>query len=445
MHTVRAKAINRDRPHLIREMHLNALKALRTEISGDGFPEFTPGDLMVRAEQLRDHYAKMEAAHSRYRQINVQSSNTIYENARGQYVKMLAKVENRIKELNREEHSRTQPTANSTMMSQEQLVYRVDTNRRPQIGKFNGSPADWPGFRDVFLAEVDRKNIEPVMKLIYLRDACVDKAARILGTWQLTAVNYPLAWESMKHAFDDEYQVVHGILNEMYKVQPAERESIDDMQEILNVLNNSRRQLLSMTTPQVLEEQMFMHYATRRMAPTTRDAWEQYRNREKTTGLTSLDEMKQFLYHKTRMHIQSSASPVPQKSSNVKSASKGNSISHNAKPYERNRSTRDEGRPDSFGFGPPSACIMTGCGLTHYLGQCMNFRRLTFADRLEVVKENQLCRCCLMTGHMASICKKRGCSNCPDAKYKHHYFLCSKAPKIEPPKREATTSPQSTK
>lgn len=425
----------------VREMHLIGMKSIRTEIDGNQFMQFNEADLIVRMEELKKHYTKFEQAHTIYRLCVKLSSDVFYTSVTKMYLRLVAKIENRIQELSKEVQSRMQPQANSTMNNTDQHVVRVETNRRPQIGKFSGKSADWPGFRDVFLAEVDRKDYEPVMKLIYLREACVDKAARILGTWQLTAANYKLAWESMLHAFDDDYQVLHGILDDMYNVKPAEHESNDDLQEILNVLNNSRRQLHAMATPQVLEEQLFIHYATRRMAPSTQDAWEQYRNRERVVGLTGIEEMKQFLHYKTRMHTQqSNLDSKVQAEKRVRpphnGAVRSTSSNQRGKPYDRNASTREAGKSDSYGFGPPTSCIMTGCDQVHYLGQCPVFRRLSFADRLEIVKENRLCRCCLMTGHMSAVCKKRGCSNCPDARFKHHYHLCSKTVKNEPPKKE---------
>lgn len=444
---------DRDQLYSLREMHLNALKMIRNDINNEEtFLAFTAADLTVRAELLRSHYEKMEKAHTLYRQCAMLSSDKVYIKAQRDFMSSLAKLETRIKELNREEQSRFQPTANSTMGMPEQPVHRTEPTRKPQIGKFNGSAADWPGFRDVFLAEVDRRDYEPVMKLIYLRDACTDKAARILGTWQLVAANYQLAWDSMMHAFNDEYQVIHGIMTDMYGIRQSERESIDDMQEILNVLNNSRRQLQSMMTPQQLEEQLFIHYATARMAPATQDAWEQFRNRDKSSGLTSLDEMKQFLHHKTRMHtraVKAKVGPSPRsaddrgKRSNHEGASKTATGNSRAKPYDRNKPSNDGDKRDSHGFGPPSACIMNDCDQVHYLGQCQAFRNLTIAEKMTVVKEHQLCRCCLMAGHMSTTCKKRGCSNCPDAKIKHHYHLCSKNVKSESTKKETSTTASS--
>lgn len=431
---------------MVRDLHLGQLKQLHKEIEDQNtFAEFNEGDLTVRAEQLRHHFQQMEAAHLMYRQCTMLSTNAVYIKAQRKYLQSLAKVEGRIKELTRVENSQFQPSLASTLAASEQTVYRLDSSRRPQIGKFNGNPADWPGFRDVFLAEVDRKGYEPVTKLIYLREACTGRAERILGTWQLTAANYALAWESMMHAFNDDYQMVHGILDEMYQAQPAEQESTDDMQEILNVLNNSVRQLKSMTTRKVLEEQLFIHYATWRMAPATRDAWEQYRNREKVGGLPSLDDMKQFLHYKTRVHIQPSRSNVAPKTS----TDKGKRSTHNGtsadtsrnqrfKPYDRTKSSSGTPRPDKPGFGPPPDCLMTGCGQTHYLGLCPKFQQVKFSDRMEIVKEHNLCRCCLMVDHTARDCGRRGCAKCPDAKSKHHYFLCMKTHQDGPMKKEAT-------
>lgn len=185
--------------HSVREMHLTALKSMRTIIDGERFGQLSEADLHIRAEELRKDFNKFEESHTMYRSFVKLSSDVFYTSVNKMYLRLLANVENRIREMEKEEQSRTQPQANSTMNNTDQPVVRVETNRRPQIGKFNGNSSDWPGFRDVFRAEVDRRDYEPVMKLIYLRDACVDKAARILGTWQLTAANYKLAWESMLH------------------------------------------------------------------------------------------------------------------------------------------------------------------------------------------------------------------------------------------------------
>lgn len=105
------------------------------------------------------------------------------------------------------------------------------------------------------------------------------------------------------------------------------------------------------------------------------------------------------------------------------------------RPYDSGKREIKKSTNDSFGFGPPTRCVMNGCNQTHYLGQCQLFARLTFADQLDVVREHQLCRCCC---HMAAICKRTGCANCPGDKIRHHFRLCTKT--LQPKSNAPATS-----
>lgn len=100
----------------------------------------------------------------------------------------MGRIDEQIQVLRSREHGRNEPggTAESTLISnigsvgQSQII-RVETARPPQIGTFNGNSADWPAFRDLFLAEVHQKDLDAVTKLLYLQQACIDKAAATLG------------------------------------------------------------------------------------------------------------------------------------------------------------------------------------------------------------------------------------------------------------------------
>lgn len=333
------------------------------------FAAFTLSELSVRAELLKAHYKNMENAHILYHQCALLSSNEPYIEATHNYVETLSKMECRIRQLDREDRAHTQPLANSTMPATEQPTFRTKSTQRPQSSNCKDNAAGGVGSREVFLAEVNHK---------------------------------------------------------------SEREMINDMQGQLNTLSNNRRQLQAMMTQQVLEEQKFIHAATTRMSPGARDEWKRYQGHEENGGPTSIDELNQFLQHGARVHTQPARTKLGQKSTNDRGersnhddASKCNS-NYRSRPYDRQKSTVECSRRESHGFGPPPACVMTKCNLVHYLGQCAEYRRLTFADRLAVVRDHKLCRCCLMSGHMAATCKKRGCSNCPEVKNKHHFHLCPK-------------------
>lgn len=233
-------------------------------------------------------------------------------------------------------------------------------------------------------------------------------------------------------AYDDEYHIIHGILARLHSTRRQEVENHAALRAILDSLNSGTRQLYSITTPSVLMDQIWIHHAKQRLPASALDAWEQYRNQKQPTTLPSLEFFKQFLDSKAkaRREFEHESTLVPHEESNT--------VRHDQPKREyqsdRNRlephdtATHEGGRPisESFGYAPPTLCIMAGCNQTHYLGQCQQFRQLTFADKMDIVRDNQLCQCCLMEGHMALNCKRHGCIKCPDEKSKHHFRLCTK-------------------
>ena len=46
------------------------------------------------------------------------------------------------------------------------------------------------------------------------------------------------------------------------------------------------------------------------------------------------------------------------------------------------------------------------CNNPHYLNQCRNFRNLDYKGRMDFVNKNNLCWCCLATGHFAKKCTR---------------------------------------
>lgn len=424
----------RDRVYALREMHLDALHRFQEEIDDDEkFERFTVAEMKVRMERMKGHIDGMENAHTLYRRCCLLSSDLIYINTENEYLRMVAKMQTRIHDLEREGFDRYGPRANSTMNRLDQSVIRLEPMRNPQVGKFNGSPADWPAFRDLFLAEVHNRHYDPVTKLLYLREACVGTAADTLGPWQPTAAIYKLAWDSMLAAYDDEYHVIHGILGKMHATKKHDQESHASLRAILDSVNSGTRQLEAITTPDILIDQIWIHFAKQRLPGTTLDAWEQHRNRDRATALPKLDEFKQFLDSKSkaRREFESKNALVPQAAEKQQNQSqdgkaKSTSAGNRFKPYDKPKKEQGVQQAESHGFAPPSAYIMAGCDLVHYLGQCSQFKKLNYGERQQIVKDHQLCRCCLGVGHMANMCRRRGCSECPDAKIKHHYWLCSK-------------------
>lgn len=128
-------------------------------------------------------------------------------------------------------------------------VVRIETPRAPEVGTFDGTPAKWPAFRDLFIAEIHNKELEPVVKLVYLQKACIEQAKEILGNWQTTNENYLEAWDHIQKKFGDIYHIKQGILNEIFKLEVLERESYRGLRHILDTTSSCLRQLKVMNVP----------------------------------------------------------------------------------------------------------------------------------------------------------------------------------------------------
>lgn len=197
------------------------------------------------------------------------------------------------KMLNIQPNSSINVDPNSTVLRIENSV-----DRETKLTQFNGNQADWPAFRDRFIAEVHKKAYDPVRKLLYLQQACIEKAADTLGPWQPTSNNYEIAWEELKRAYDDDYHVIHGIhgiLGRMYKVTSQERETYESLKRVLDALSSGTRQLYTVTSRTVLWDQTWIHYAKQRLPKYTLGSWEQHRNRDGQNRIPTLDEFRKFL------------------------------------------------------------------------------------------------------------------------------------------------------
>lgn len=297
---------DRDLLYAIRELHIGTLtRALRQISNVNAFGGMTIGQLRVNKERIQSHFDSMEKAHVLYRRECLLSSDDLYRRLEARSVKALAKIEDRLEELTRNVRtSRMQGSsspianeenrsgmrgsfcANLSMEGPGQPIIRVETAREPRIGKFNGDPADWPIFRDLFLTEVHNKGYDPVAKLLYLQAACTDDAAAVLGPWPPTADNYAPAWEVMMKKYNDNYHVIHGIFKRMFATPRQDSEDHKSLETV---------------APQpILWDQICIHFARQRLPRSTLDAWEQFRNRKEKNGMPTLEEFKEFLDSKAR-------------------------------------------------------------------------------------------------------------------------------------------------
>lgn len=358
----------------LREQHLRTLNQDIEAINDDDlFYSFSLTDLESYQTRMKVTFREMETAHHQYQRLAMMATNDILRTAQADLLLAFTKMQPRIQVLTSTAHTgphsiplhstfgqfSTSPTPNSTINPDSQAVIRVEQPHRPQIGKFNGTMADWPAFRDLFIAEVHNRPIDAVRKLLLLKDACIGKAAKTLGAWQPTAGNYQLAWDAMMSAYNDEYHIIHGILAKLHSTGKQDEENHDALRAILDSLNSCTRQLQAMTTPDVLTEQIWIHHGKQRLPRKTLDAWEQHRNQHASATLPTLDHFKQFLDSraKARREFENQSSLVRHDGGHeIEQESRSGSLQSRFKTFDKNLTDQSASGAtgDRFGFSSPT-------------------------------------------------------------------------------------------
>lgn len=395
------------------------------------------------------------------------------------YLKVTAKIEAELRQIGTAKEPTGAVQATAAAVSAGGSLVRVETVRQPEIGEFDGSPAAWPAFRDLFQAEVHERELNDVTKLLYLQKACVGRARAALGTWRPLATNYASAWQTLERKYDDSYRIKQALISELFQISQCTEETFDGLRKIIDVATSVLRQLECMGEPTEQWDMIMIHVLSARIPYKTLDAWEQRRSVDEEP---TLDKFLEFLEGKARGKI-GTAQPQSGRDhkhdyrpndnkrhrpnehtgyrqndnkgyrSSVTNGYKSNDISGrrlnydngykptNSENYKRNNSDnhkqgngdyqpmRSDGgmvkevrRNDGARNTQRPACRQ--CNGEHALFRCPMLLAKTVEQRIQIIAKEGLCANCLRA-HTGE-CFYSGCPRCGGEK--HNSILCKKVP-----------------
>lgn len=435
----------RDQLYVLREQQSAAMNQM-FEQTADGavFDALSSVQLSGMIKRLHEHFAEFKKAHQSYRAITILASDEVYHDAGKLYMGAISKMEIRLEGLGGQEQIslRPDPPTTHSSITHQQMIIQVVAPRRPMIGTFDGSPAAWLAFRDLFTVEVHEKDFAPVTKLKYLKEALIGDASDVLSSWLTLGCSYEPAWQTVKEAFDDAYYVADAMIAELFSIPKHETESCQSLRDLVNSGRGKVRQLDAYYDPASLRELLLIHIFTRQSPWAINVAWRQHQISLGVKHLPTFEEYLKFLDARaySLWSVKVASTWTRQSSSSTFKREAGSPWDERrSKPYKKSRPYGKQRRKE--GRGKSSAlrrCIMRGCDEIHYLGQCAMFRKLNLTQRLEQAINYRLCGNCLVPGHFAAQCRRQGCRRCPEAGVKHHYQLCPK--QVEASYRSVTTS-----
>lgn len=333
----------------------------------------------------------------------------------------------------------------------------IRTRREPKVGQFTGRHEAWAAFHDLFEVEVNgREDLEPVEKLICLKEACTGLAQKALGTWPITAANYPLAWAALQAKYNDPYATKARLINGMFRSTRQAEETYEGLRSLQDTPEIALQQLRSMGEQTQHWDVMIIHAILRRAPHKTVEAWEKTRDQALEPTLQALydwiqkrarSRMAFETAEKEEAKIEKKNEKLRAKSDHQKRHARDRSRSpmregtngqrpfdkHAKRPYDGRRSESTKSAPSENTNGQQGAaqrdqrdqkkweCWL--CQGGHSMYQCPKLASTDIQSRKQILLAQQICFKCGRR-HLGECKTPKACGPC---KTQHTQLLCPKA------------------
>ncbi|XP_038122432.1 uncharacterized protein LOC119771109 [Culex quinquefasciatus] len=275
---------------------------------------------------------------------------------------------------------------------------QVVVQQRPlkvPIPSFDGSYANWPKFKAIFLDLMANSGDSDVVKLYHLEKALVGEAEGSIDAKVLNEGNYKQAWADLAERFDNLRVIVESHLRALLSLKRMTSESHNELRSLINEVTRNVESLRYLKQELTgVSEHMLVFLITNALDQSTRKAWEAT---QKKGELPKYAPTMEFL--KSRAHILENCEVA---------------FEYQSPPATKPKPTfKPAQRSHAVAAIPASESTCDFCGGSHGNYQCSTLTSLSMPQRREKVRVAGLCYNCLRKGHFVSGCPStKACRKC---------------------------------
>lgn len=270
--------------------------------------------------------------------------------------------------------------------------------RLPKITlpKFAGDVSEWISFRDMFMTTIHNSTtLSDAQKFTYLQSSLVGNAAKIVKSFEITDVNYSIAWDNVMKRYENERELYFSIMRKFISKSSVSSESPSSLRSLVDSTNECIRAIGSLSVADKWDA-ILVFLIAQKLDPTSRQFWELTLS---DTSIPTSKSLIDFIEQRARSLTASGTKPQPTLS----------------EPAQK--------RPHAFHIQAekhfkPSCKI---CNESHPHFKCDTLLNLDVPSRIRKVQESGLCPNCLRSGHDVTSCQSRG--SCMKCQRKHHSIL----------------------
>lgn len=203
--------------------------------------------------------------------------NNLFLETHERYIQATGKLNSLIEqETLKQSSSLASPTISQPLTSCTPYFNRA---RLPKIElpKFDGSPADWLSFKDMFNSVVSSSpSLTSVEKLQYLKTSLTGSAALLIKNTALTADNFQKSWDALIAFYENKRLLVNATMHSLFHLKRMTKESASELEQLYSNIMQLYRTLETLQRPVATWDDVFVFVAVQRLDSETTKAWEHH-------------------------------------------------------------------------------------------------------------------------------------------------------------------------
>ena len=284
----------------------------------------------------------------------------------------------------------------------------INTSRLPipEPSKFGGDPLEYPAWKSAFSILIERHNIPPSDKVLYLKMYLKDKALESVSGYLLvpTANSYNEAMALIDKRYGNDLVVAQAFKNKIEAWPKIGNRDANALREFSDFLRQCEVASWSNASFNVLNDDMQNQKMCSKLPDWLVSRWSREIHKFKASGGT-FPPFSTFVSFLTK-EADIACDPV----STVQ-------LSKVTAPIKENKVDKEIGRRTLKTMNvtpqqPSTECCFCG-KLNHELNKCYKFKELPLPDRQDFILKGGFCFGCLGKGHISKGCKNRSkCDTC---------------------------------
>lgn len=361
--------------------------------------------LLERVKPLLDEYEavqlKIDIINEKKGQASSENDETELEKFEEKYLKSVSKLEEILNTVN---------ISDSPSLGESNFTPRQNQINLPPISlqKFSGAYNEWIPFRDLFITLVHNKtNLAPIEKLHYLKGSLTGAGAKAIESIALSNETYEKAWNILKERYERPRLIIESHVRSYLNLDNINRNNI---RESIDNITKTIRSLEAINQNPSGGDTLLIQILLNKLDKVFREEWQE---KSIKIELPTIKEFLEFLNKKSDI-LES-----------LNFEGKHEKVQQNAKQIKRQTLLH-------------SNKICEFCKNNHLIYYCKKFLNLNIQERMNTIKELNLCINCLKKGHRAGTCTFFKCKTCGKA----HNILLHLDAEIKSQKKESEGNSQ---